>query len=272
MKVLRGFSNIILGLILFIIIFSLSFIINTKSFIKSDAIVNTVKEEIKKGINKETNPLNKKQKEKITNIIEDEETLKVITKVVDNYKNYRKNDKYELSKKDYEFLFSYIDRYKEEIILIAGNDKNVIENIKNNADYETTKKVINDAFNYIDDYIEEESITDIIDIYIEITSTKIMIIGIVLIIVCIGLLMLINKSYISWMRTLASALIFSSILLIIIFVGSEVLKDYFKDVAIIPIDNIKMTGFLITGILELLLGIALEVTNKIIKKKIETDN
>ena len=270
MKVLRVIGNVIIGIILFGLIFVLTFTRSTKKFLEKDLILGVVKEKIVESIKEESGELTNKGQELIDNMLDDNEANNIIQMVFDNFEKYQ-SDKanFKVSDKDIEVLYSYAVKYKSTIIEISGNKIKDIsdEELKKIFSEENINSLVNDLFSGIDKDVGE-GIDVAIKTYNKATSSKTLIILIVSIVLFILLLMLINWSLFKWMLITGIDLIISGVLTTIIFVAGVFISDLIKssDATKEIIGEINFTGYVIWGSIELVLGIILIVIYNVNRK------
>ena len=201
MKVLRIIGNIIIGLLLFVFIFSLTFISRTKDLVENDVLYQTIKASLDESANDDKS-LKESQDKLIDDMFGDSEAGGVIRMVLDNYREYKecddKNQEYKVSKDDAKRLYDFVFKYKKNIEKISGTE------VKNMSDkefedfftYEKINEFANDSFKEFDKHITEDSIKSALDAYIFVTSktVKYLLIGLIILKLKFMLITLILKN------------------------------------------------------------------------------
>ena len=264
MKVLRGIGNTIIGIILFALIFSLLFISKTSNLLEGDVLKETIKTAIDDVSDNDKN-LTESQKKAIDDMFKDGDASKIISMVLDNYKEYKNNINYKVSHEDAKALFDFVNKYRTHIKRLSNEDvssmteKEFEEYFNNNKIDEFAKS----AFKEFDKNLDSDVINKALDAYTIATSNSVKIAIIFTIVLFIGLLLLINWSLIKWMIIVGIDLIISGVLFIGLFAAAEILKDMLlKEEAKI---NFNFNSFLISGVLQIVIGIVLIVVYNILK-------
>ena len=270
MKALRVIGNIILGILLFVFIFCLTFIIKTKNFLEKDLIHETIKVSIEEAYKDDEN-ISNSQKELVDDMFEDSEASGIINMVLDNYREYRNNANYQVSNEDAKKLYDFVLKYKDNINELSGEDVSKMSDkeFEEFFDYNKINELAHDAFDSFDKEIGDESIDKVVDVYSYATSGPIKAILISGIIVCILLLMLINWSLIKWTLVTGICLIVSGTLMACLYVVVSILLNNvdFNEMNI----TLNISGYLVAGIIELVIGIILMVVHKLLNKKFDDE-
>ena len=273
MKVLRTIGNVIVGIILFGLIFLLTFTRSTKNFLEKDLILGVMKGKIVETIKEESGKITDKSQQLLDNMFEDKASSNVIRMVIDNFQSYQDNKiGFEVSKKDLDTIMEYATKYKNNIIEISGEKVKDVsdEEFKKIFSEENINKIANEIFSSIDKDLGKE-IDVVIDVYSKATSHKMMLILIGLIIFSILLLFLINWSVYRWMFVTGIDLIVSGLIITFIFLAGVLFSDIIDSVDVVKemIGEINLNGYIIWGSSEIILGIILLVIHSTIKKKNE---
>ena len=264
MKVLRGFGNTIIGIILFALIFSLLFINRTSNLVEKDFLRETIKSTIDEVSNND-NSLTESQKKTIDDMFKDQEASSIISMVLENYKEYKNNSNYKVSEEDSKKLYDFVNKYRNYIKEISG------ENVSNMSEQEfeeyfNSNKIdefAKNSFKEFDKEFNSKSLDKILDVYTIVTSNDVKLVILFTIIIFIGLLLLINWSLFKWMIVVGIDLIISGILFFSIYVSAELVKDMvLKEKARI---QFNFDSFMISGIIQIVVGILLIVLYIVLK-------
>lgn len=267
MKFLRVFGNILVGIILFGLIFSLSFITETKNFLEKSIIEGSIKNAIEES-SKEDVDLNDSQKKLVDEIFGDSEISSILNMVIDNYREFRTNSNYHVSKNDADKLYSFVKKYKNRIEDLSGEDVSKMsdDEFEKFFDYEKINQFANDSFKKLDEKIDKADMNQILDVYNIATSNTVKYAFILLIAVFIIILGLINCSVYKWLIPTGIVTIISGILMVVIFITGSMFTNIFD------IENMKiainLNRYLIVGIIEIILGIVMIIAESIIVSKI----
>lgn len=273
MKALKIIGNILIGIILFCLIFALTFTQSTKKFLEKDLIMGVVKDRITNTIMEESGIVTDKSKELLNEMLDDNESNNIVRMIIDNFDSYQ-NDKrnFKISDSDVEKIYSYATKYKSTIVQISGDKiKNISdEEFKKIFSSENINKLANEIFSSIDNNIGD-GVDIVIKAYSKATSKTAIIILISSIVFFTILLLLINWSWYKWMITAGICLIASGLLIGLVYVAGAIFNDVIVSVDFIKeaIGEINLNGYLIWGLSELLIGILLIVMYGIIKSKID---
>ena len=266
MKVLRVIGNIILGIILFALLFSFLIITKTRNLLEGDLLKDTIKNTVDEISNNDNN-LTESQKEAIDDMFKDSEVSSIINMILDNYKEYRTNSNYSVSYNDAKKLYDFLVKYKNEIKSNSDEDisKMTEAEFKEYFDNNKVDEFTKNAFQEFDKNFDKDTLNVALDAYSFATSTFVRTALILVIIIFILLICLINWNFIKWMLIFGIDLIISGTLFIVLFILAEILKDKFlKESAKI---NINFNSFLVSGILQLVFGIVFIVLYVILKNK-----
>lgn len=267
MKALRVIGNIIIGIILFSLIFTLLFVTKTRDLIESDVLKETIKNVID-DIENNDNDLTESQKKVIDDMFKDSELSSMISMILKNYKEYINNPNYMVSQEDANKLHDFVKYYKNNIKDLSGENVSKMsdEEFDNYFNIEKIDEFAKNAFKEFDKNIEKKDISIAIDAYSFATSKSIRLVLSFIIVFFIGLLILINWSPIKWMLVVGIDLIVSGVLFFMLYVSVEMIKDMFlKENAKI---NFNVNSFFLSSILQLIIGILLIVIYMVIKNKL----
>ena len=265
MKTLKTFGNIIIGIILFALVFSLIFIRETNKIISSDVL----KESITSFVNDTKdgkNELSKPQKDLIDNMFKDTDAKDIISLILVNYKEYRNDINYSLSDEDiktfYDFLYKYRDHIKDS--KIENMDDLEFEEYFNKKKIE---EMAFDTFKNFDKVFDSNVIDKVIDGYSFATSYYVRLALLFVIVFFIILLCIINWSLIKWMVVFGISLIVSGCIFNLLYNAVALIKEFLlKD----SIDiRINLNSFLLVGILQIILGIALIIIHYFLNNKLK---
>lgn len=271
MKALRIIGNILIGIVLFCLIFTLTFVRTTKHFLEKDVILGVVKGKITETIKEESGKLTDKGEEMLDNMLKDNESSDIIRMVIDNFDNYQKDKiNFKVSDSDIEKIVSYASKYKSTIVELSGNKIKEVsdEELKKIFSYENINSLANEVFSSFDDDLGN-GIDVVVKSYSKFTSTKALIILISSIVVCILLLLLINWSLYKWMLVTGIDLVITGVLISLIYLAGLVFNDVINSIDIVKeaIGEISLTGYIIWGSIELVIGIVLIIIYNVIKNK-----
>lgn len=257
MKFLKGFFSFIIGFIIFILISMLASSFLLKNVVQNQIMGSVVKSEMIEGIMKDSDI---EHKEEIMNMLDDDELNYIVSDVMDEYLKAIENSNYEISDKTVDRIINYVDKHKEEIEKIAGEEIDVdeLKMSKDEFNEEMNKSLSEEAI--------DSNVRDVFKVYKAYISTKFRIVLAVIIVVLIGLLMLINKNVYGWLTATGVSLIASGISMSGLYLlVREGLKQAMKESSVtIIIDPVNM---LICGLIEMAVGVALLVTYNVINKK-----
>ena len=271
MKALKVIGNIIVGIILFGLIFLLTFTRSTKNFLEKDLILGAIKGKIVDTIKEESGKITDKSKELIDDMLKDDESSNVVRMVIDNFENFQ-NDRvnFKISDQDVEKIYSYAMKYKKTIVEISGKKvKDMTDaEFKKIFSSENINKLANEVFGSIDNEVGD-GIDVAITIYGKSTSKKAMVALIISIVFFIILLMLINWSLYKWMNVTGIVLIISGVLISLVYVAGLLFNDIIGSIDFIKegIGDINLTGYIVWGMFEIVLGIILIILYNVFKKK-----
>ena len=268
MKALRVIGNIVIGIILFGLIFTLTFVRSTKNFLEKDLITGVVKSTIIKAIKEENGEITEKNKELLSSMLEDDESNNIIRIILDNIENYQKNKKdFKVSDSDVEKIYNYAIKYKDTIIEISSDKTKDMsdEEFKKIFSSENINKIANEMYSNMDEDLNDNA-DIIISSYNWAVSDTAMIVLISSIIFFIILLFLINWSWFKWMIVPGVDLIISGILFSLLYTAGLLFNDIIVSTDLIE-GGINFNSYLIWGVSELLIGIILVIIYSVIKNK-----
>lgn len=264
MKALRVIGNVIIGIILFALLFALIITSRARDLVENDLLYETVKTSVS-DVSKDE--IKDSQNKLVEEMFGDSEAGGIIRMILDNYREYRDNPNYKVSEKDAKRLYDFVLKYKNQIEEISDRKVNTMtdEEFEEFFNYDKINEFAKDGFKEFDKNIDNKTIRVALDAYTIATSTAMKTLLVVLIIFFIGLLILINWSIIKWMLVFGIDLIVSGLLTTIIFIAGSFIKE------MIDLSNVKLTlnlnGFLIAGIIQFVLGLILIIVYSILKNK-----
>lgn len=271
MKALRGFLNVILTIILIILLFGLSMTFVLKKVVQEEIIIDVAKEEITKSyLDSDKIELTEEQKNIIKDTLNKKETKEVLNIVIDNYLEYSLFEDYNLSKKDYDKLFGFIENHVTDINKLSEEEID-INYIKEHFTYDEANKLVKEGFSYIDSEggieLSEDNIKAI-NTYAYVVSDQVRYYIISGIAVVILLLMFVNWSISKWMLEVGIASIISGTFMTGIYTLLELAKEALASESDIAeyVTRIDITHAIIIGAIEILLGIGLIIIKNNIEK------
>ncbi len=271
MKALRVIGNILIGIILFGLIFTLTFTRSTKNFLEKDLILGIVKEKIRDTIKEESGKITDKSKALLDDMMKDDGSSDIVRMVIDNFENYQKDKAgFKVSDADVEKIYSFASKYKKTIVEISGDKIKDISDaeFKRIFSSENINKIADEVFSSID-----KDLGDGIDIaikgYSKATSKTAMILLIFSIVFFVLLLFLINWSLYKWMLVTGIDFIVSGVFISMIFFAGIVFNDIIGSVDFLKeaIGEINLNGYIVWGASEIVGGIILIVIYHFINKK-----
>ena len=276
MKALKVVGNVIIGIILFALIFALTFTRSTKNFLEKDLILGVVKEKITDTIKEESGKITEKGESMLDDMLKDDESSNIIRMVLDNFESYQENKtNFKVSDADIEKIYNYAVKYKSTIVEISGNKVKDISDaeFKKIFSSENINKLANEVFGSFDKDLGD-GIDTAIKIYGKATSNSVMLALIISIIFFTILLFLINWSWIKWMLVFGIDLIVCGVIISLFYVAGLFLNDIIGSVDVLEkaVGEINLGGYIIWGLSEFLIGILLVVLYNILKKKVGNEN
>lgn len=245
--------NVIIGIILFVLIFSFTICSLAKNVIKKDLITSIVKSELK---------LNESSKE-LQKLAENDEINKVIDGIIDDSINSIKTEKYEISAETFEDLKEYVKDNKEVFEDLAGEDVD-IESIVDSDEFEDLKSELNKSFQELNQLSDKQK--NAIKTFAKITSTAVILSLFIGIVALLLALFLINKSVLMPMLIGGIDLIVSGVLTSGMFICIKIVIGLIAKSADITI-SFSPSRILAVGLLELIIGIVLLVARGVLNKK-----
>lgn len=267
MKVLRNVIYVIIAMILGILINLLSLTFVLENVVKDEIITTTIKTSIATGyLTKNVNNLTDDQRQMIEKFLNDNEMNEVVDVLLDNYSNYLTDSNYKISQKDVDKIKDYVAKNEDLIKEVSEEDVD-IHKILNEITVENIDKSAKEVSKELSDMPSE--VKPIINSYKYMTVGPLKMILIGLIVVCIALMMLISWSLVKWMKATAVCLITNGVLISLIYVFVDGVKDIiFKAINVgISLGGISFNTILIIGLSELVAGIALVVVYNLLNKK-----
>ena len=267
MKTLRSVLYVIVAMLLgiFINLFSLSLIL--KNVIQDEIMTSVIKSSIADQYftNNKIENLTEEQQNKIKEFLNDKASDEVINVLMDNYLNYASDENYKIPEKDVETIKNYVKENEDLIKQISEEDVNIDDILKEiTADniHNTAKKNIDKIQNV------PTQVESVIKSYKTITVGPIKIVLALIVALGILLLMLISWSLIKWMKATGVCLIVNGVLITLLFVFVDGIKDLIiKNSELgIFVNNISFINILIIGLIELVLGILLVIAHKYLSK------
>ena len=266
MKVLRVIGNILLGIILFALVFSLLVISRTKNMLEGELLQDTIKNTVDE-ISKNDMSLTESQKEVIDEMFEDSDASEIINMILTNYKNFKNKENFEVSYDDAYKFYSFLHKYKSYIKTSSDEDISKMTEVefKQYFDDKKVDKFVKDAFGEFDKNFDQNTLNISLKVYTFATSTIVKAALVFAIVLFILFICLINWDFIKWMLIFGIDLIISGTFFILLFSAVETAKGKILKENV----NIKInfTSFLKSGIIQVLFGIILIVSYIIIKKK-----
>ena len=268
MKFLKGFATFIIGVLLFVLMFALSLILRLETFVEKELVVSAVKEVSIQEI--KGDDATNEQKKLIEKMLEDEKSEEIIQKIVQNYISYKEDSNYEVSKDDYDLLIDYIVKHLDEINAVSDTKLTEAE-VREQFKYEDFKKNTKEVFEDFDK--DSKDMSQTMNLYTKVTSNNTKLILIVSIVICILLITLVNWAFIKWLKVVGINLIIIGVIFAImygfgLFMQSKIMAD---ENVLQVIRAIDIKGFLITAIVEVVVGIVLLVVYKLLNKKETSD-
>lgn len=266
MKILKGFITFIIGIVLFVLIFSLSIVYRTKSFVEQELVVNTFKETMLSQMSEEKTPDD--VKELVDKLANNKDVDQIIDRYVQNYLAYKTNTNYNISKEDYNIFLNFVLKYKDDFNKYSET-KYEEEDIRKEMTYDAVNKLAKQTFEELEKELPDENFTKVITVYAETTSSNTKLILFLAILVCIILITLINWSFIKWLKVTGIDLIISGVIISGLYgLGLAAKKLVVAEETIATIiKNININGFIYMAAAEIVAGIVAIVIYKILKKK-----
>ncbi len=271
MKAFKIICNILIGIILFGLIFSLTIVRSTKKFLEKDVIMTIIKEKITETVREGSGKLTDKGEQLLDDMLNDDDVSDVIHMVIDNFDSYKENKShFKVSDKDVEKIITYANKYKNSIVEISGKKIRELsdEEFKKIFSSENINSIANEIYGSMDGNVGE-GINLAIKIYDIATSDTVLIILISSIAFFIILLFLINWSLYKWMIVTGVATVVSGFFISSIYLAGLFFKDLITSSHTLEkiMGGINLNGYLIWGVSELVLGITLIVIYSIINNK-----
>ena len=265
MKALRIFGNIIIGIILFALVFTSIFVRETNKIVSSKVFKETITnfvDDVKNGDSK----LTRDNEELIDNMFKDEDAKEVITLIFNNYKKYRNEDDYSISSEDIKTLYNFLYKYRDHIKDSKIEYMDDIE-FKEYFNDDKIREMTNDTFKNLDKLFDSKIIDIVINSYTLATSYLVRFALLFVILFFIILLCIINWSLIKWMPIFGGSLIASGIIFNIVFSAGEIIKNVLLNDNISI--NINLSSFLLASIVQVVLGIILIILYFVLKNKLK---
>ena len=272
MKVLKVLGSILISFVLFVLLLILPLSFIAEDFIKNNIIGSAIKEVINENLDKAANSgLDDDKLEKVESLYKDKRVEEFINLVFDKYSNYKSGSgSIEITDKEYDMILDYIDDHKKEIEELTGEEVKD-EYIEENLSKEDINKAFNDMFKDMDKELGDsgETFTNLVVGFTKFISTTFRIVLISIILVLIGLLMLINWSYIKWMIPTAIPAIIDGILIMLLYGIVKFSQGFISgsDSSVEMFKEMNFNRILYIGLGEFVLGIVLIVLYNIFKKR-----
>ena len=263
MKALRVFGNILIGIILFALIFSLIFIRETNKIISSDVLRETINNFVDE-VKDDSEEITESQKNFIDDIFKDEDDKEIAMLILKNYKEYRNKDDYHITEDDYKKIYDFLYKYKDDIRDYKTKRMSDSE-FKEHYSFNKVDKMARESFNNLDKLFDSKTIDRIIKCYSLATSHLVRATILFVIIFFIIILCLLNWSLIKWALVTGFALIASGLLFNLLYNASEFVKEILLSDNINI--NINLDSFLFVGIIQIIFGIILIVIYCCLKNK-----
>ena len=267
MKALKILGTIIVSFFLFIFVFaySLSFIL--KNAIQDELFVGIIKNSIIESYMENNKG---KDTEELDNILRDSKADDIIGLLLDGYDEYQKDGSYDISEKDLDMIKDFLKENKKEINKFT-DDEFDDEFINREVTEENINKFANEMYKDLDKELGESANSkDLVSNFKESISTKARIELLICILICIGLIMLINWSLIKWLIPTSVVLIINSLFVFGMYGLLLLMKSAFiKDVenGDIIMKDISFNSVLIFGIVEFVLAIVFIIVNSVLKNR-----
>ncbi len=257
MGVLRGFLSFIINIIIFCLLFALSLSYCIKGFVINDLLNGVIKDN-----SVSSNVSDAEVKKAIKNIVDQKEINDLLEDLIDEYVKYTKDKTYRASKEFKDKIIDFMVKNKDSISKLSKEEV-TIEKIRSEETYNNLTKALDDGFIEAEKIIDDKEV--LLDIYTITVSTTSRVILISIITLLIILLALINWSFINWIPYVSVPLIFcgsifTSIYILIMKFSIEISNSLHLKV------NINPKYILLTGLLELVIGILMLVIKSSIKK------
>lgn len=263
MKVLKGLGIFLLSFAMVILIVSVSITSAVKDVVQDQLVGEAVKEVALKNVEKNENI----DKDLVNQVSDFKGTGKVIDAVLDEYIEYIDKGNKEVSDKTLDLIINFVVDNKDSIEKISG-EKVDLEKVKSAESRENLKKSLEESFEKVNGE-ELGAAKSVVNSYAKVTSNKY---KFILIGVIVGLAILIGLicwSVYKWMQPIGIVAITSGIIVTFFYLAVKLIIKAVNANADTHF-NINANSILITGIIELVIGIALLVAYTIIDKKIKT--
>ncbi len=270
MKAVRIIGSILLGIIIFSLIFSYSILSSTKNFLVGNLLTETVKATVKENIEDVEG-----QKKLVDDMFEDGEAKDIIYMIIDNYSKYHEDSaNYKVSQEDADKLYNFLNKYRKENIKLYGENisKMTEEEFKEYFSYEKINEFANDSFKTLDEDLNVKDVDRVLWAYDIATSNSVKVLFIMLILIFVAILILINKPMIKGLIVLGVDLIISGIIITFIYISGNILAENFLNEMLKKDYHISFGSYLTCGIFEVVLGIALIIGTIVIKNKFLNQN
>lgn len=266
MKFLKGFGVAILGIIIAAIVFALSISFILKNVLQKQIASVAVKEVVTNEYMNDTD-LTDEEKEKLNNIdkmIGNKDISKLISIIMKEYEESIDKEDYSVSENSLDEIINLCVKYID-VINDFSHERVTESDIRSNE----TRNELREAFNETLEDIDEEdelSVRMIVKSYNLFTSTFFRIVLICVVILFTALIGLIKSSYYKWLRPVGIAVITSGVFVTLIYVGAKVGTKLLEDTNEFKI-AFKFEEILLIGIIEIVLGIGMIITNGILNSK-----
>ena len=264
MKVVRGICSGILGIVLFALIFALSFSYILKNVVSKDLLNGIVKQQLLDQYTKEVNP---DVKESIEELLGKNDLSALANDVLEEYSRFAKDKNYTVSDEFVDEIIEFCVKNRTTISRMS-NEEITEEKLRSEETRNNLTKTLNETLPEISDKIGESG-DMVMLIYGLIVSKSMRLLAILSIVAIIVLIALITWSVYKWLTPLGISLIISGLLYITIYVGAMI----FKEELLIGLDiDIKFNPkiIVIIGGAEFVFGIVSIIIKKIIDNKNRT--
>ena len=259
MKIIRGFLNFIISLILIVLIVSFTIITSLLNVIQNQIIGEFFKQIIIEELFTE----NTSNYEIASNLAFTQDVNIIINSILADYINYSKNNTDGVSDNTVDLIVNFCIDHKQDLEKIENTELDINElqslNMHNNL-----KHILNDFFISLNDD-PSFHISDIAKVYGTINSNSFKIEFLVTILIFILLLALINWSPYKWMKPFGIVLIISGILVSILYGLISIIRNMMIQELNLNV-NIKL--IIILAIVEFVSGIVLVIIHSNIRKKL----
>jgi hypothetical protein len=262
MEALKKFGTAFFSMLLFLNVMVLVFAIASKDIVQNNVLIAAVKESIKEEANEEE----KKQiDELVDRVASYPEVNQLLDSFLDDYVNYRSTRK--VSDKTVDQLIDFFDNHKEDVEKMVGGEIDL-----DKLHTPEVRKQIEEGFDEVLKTSTDESYDTLIEVattYNKISSNRYWLMLTFTMILLIVIIALIQWSTYKWMRNFGIILTSASIITLIIYSILVALSGVITEHLSTSI-SISSYVLLYSALIELIVGIALQVIHNILKNKEQT--